>query len=491
MRAFTRTWALALLGSWLAVTALQAADPAAAERQYRVSRRLAAEGSAEAATALQRVVELDPQGELADDALVDQALLLGLARWPEQLGRVEPATAASARELLQGVLTGLAGADRAPQARLLNALLLLEPLPGRDASTARLDLLTVAAASRSEWSSMARYAVGWLDELQGSFDRARAAYQRLIVDLPDTQAANRARVGLARLELRAREFGTAARWLQDAAERDREQDTDALPLRELAVRQMLRGRKLGGSWQLPQGPGAGADLRGVRELARLADGSMLIVDTRGGMVLRVGTDGRTVAKWALENIRTATVDGLGRGFVAAGERIYRLLPQTVQPVASQGDFEPIRAMAADATGRIWVVGRKGQRIGLIEPGAEGPALLWQSRDRRVEKLLWDGQRLIAVDGGEGQLVEIRPDGSEAPLGQPGFERPLSAATDPAGYIAVLDGKAQNVMLFGPGGKMIESYSCEQRGLERPLAIALGPDGALDLYDSEQGWVRVP
>ena len=53
------------LAAGIAATPLVASDPAAAKRQYRVARRLAAEGSPDAAAALRRVVELDPRGSLA------------------------------------------------------------------------------------------------------------------------------------------------------------------------------------------------------------------------------------------------------------------------------------------------------------------------------------------------------------------------------------------------------------------------------------------
>ena len=42
-------------------------DPAAAEREYRIARRLAADGSGEAAAALARVVALDPTGLVVAD----------------------------------------------------------------------------------------------------------------------------------------------------------------------------------------------------------------------------------------------------------------------------------------------------------------------------------------------------------------------------------------------------------------------------------------
>jgi len=83
-----------------AILPTPAADPAAAERQYRIARRLAAEGSPEAADALQKVLQLDPKGDLADDALVDQALLAGLPRWPEDLGNLDEESARRALKLL-------------------------------------------------------------------------------------------------------------------------------------------------------------------------------------------------------------------------------------------------------------------------------------------------------------------------------------------------------------------------------------------------------
>ena len=80
--------------------AVSRADADAAREQYRVARRLAAEGSPEARSALQRVVALDPGGELADDARVEQARLdLGLG-WPEGVGGLDAEAAGRALALL-------------------------------------------------------------------------------------------------------------------------------------------------------------------------------------------------------------------------------------------------------------------------------------------------------------------------------------------------------------------------------------------------------
>src|SRR5512145_412494 len=82
--------ALCALALWPATAS---ADPAAAERQYRAARRLAADGSPDAGAALRKVVELAPTGPLADDAWVEQALLERPARWPEDLGTIEESAA--------------------------------------------------------------------------------------------------------------------------------------------------------------------------------------------------------------------------------------------------------------------------------------------------------------------------------------------------------------------------------------------------------------
>ena len=136
-----------------------AGDPSAAERQYRIARRLAAEGSSEAAAALRKVVEVDPTGELADDAIVEEALLLHPPLWPEELGRLDETTAQRIIVLLTRVADGPVTGDRGAEARYLRGLMHLEPLPRYDATAARVDLIAVATAPEiSDWVSAARYA---------------------------------------------------------------------------------------------------------------------------------------------------------------------------------------------------------------------------------------------------------------------------------------------------------------------------------------------
>jgi hypothetical protein len=127
-----------------AETAAQLDD---AVRQYHLAQRLGADGSPDAPKAYERVVALAPHGPLADDALVDLARLLGSPEWPEDLGAISAATAASVRLPLEKAVATYAEGDRVFEARYRLALLRAAPLPGRDAAASR-QAHTLAGAPR-------------------------------------------------------------------------------------------------------------------------------------------------------------------------------------------------------------------------------------------------------------------------------------------------------------------------------------------------------
>jgi hypothetical protein len=486
---------LLLLSLSFCLMPLGAADPAAAERQYRVARRLAAEGSAEAKTALDKVIELDPAGELADDAAVDKALLLGLPHWPEELGRIDILAAREALESLGWVADELSGSDRAPEARYLRALLLLEPLPFNDASEARLDLITVATGREQDaWSRAARYAAGWLADQQGKDDRAISSFQRLMVDAPQSDAAVRAKIGLARLMLHRRDFGRAADLLQQAVDGGAPAETGAAALRELAVRSLL------GS--LP-GTGAGETLRssaevsGVRSpscFAAAPDGGLLLGDQKSDEVVRLSGSGDVGGRWSLDGLQAVAIGPQGAAFAAADDAIYRLQEgRKPMQIASQGDFAPVSALAADGLGRLWLLDRRGDRLGVIRPGAIGPIVSGDvDGGSRLSALAWDGRRLIALDPRKRVLLAIGPEGARRELPASGLQKPLDVAVNAAGGIAVLDIRAGAILFFDAEGSELGRRSWETAGIDRPAAVAYANDGALYLLDASSSVsVRVP
>lgn len=469
------------------------AGVAEAERQYRVARRLAAEGSPEAAAALRKVVELDPDGPLVDDAILDEALLEPVARWPEDLGGIDAENAKRALNLLLKLLEEVPDGNRAPEARYYAALLRLEPLPTYDRTAARFDLVTVATDPvESEWTLASRYALGWLGWQLGEIDHALAAFQRIVVDAPASDVAPRAAVAVARAHLRRREFGAAAEWLQTVVDDDADPDLHAGPLRELAVRSLLRDA---GRLAAPV-PGLVSVSTGVRNADAMAaepDGGIVLADRRAGTVIRLDATGEQRGTFSVAAPVAVAVSSSGRLYAAGTERIYRL--ESGRPaidVAGQGDFAPVAAMAVEASGAIWVVDKKGDRVGRIRPGGSAPTVVWESRGAKLIGAAWDGRRLLTVAGRDGGLLAIGADGSNERLGDHVFQKPAFLAADASGTIAVLDVKPAAVVYLDDRGQRLDSFGYRAAGLNRPGPIAIGLDGRLQLFEaSDVSWMRVP
>ncbi len=488
---------MAILGAAAMVLAaslpVEPADPDAAERQYRIARRLIAEGSVEAVAALDKVLELDPAGDLADDATVEKALLMGIPQWPEELGRLATLPGRQALELVSYAARELSGADRALEARYLRALLLLEPLDFHNPSEARLDLITVATAPGGfDEALAARYAVGWLAEQQGESERALAAYQRLVVDAPGSQAALRAEVGLGRLLLRMGNFGLAAERLQHASDGGAPGPCAAEALKEQAVRSLL-GRIPG-----DQGNGRPSSFQtAVRSLAGLAampNGGILLGDQKAAEVIHLDARGDAVDRWSLQDLRDVAASDSGRAYAAAGDDIFRLQPggQAVR-IASQGTLQPISSLEADGLGRLYLIDKKGESVARIEPGAASPVQVGsKERGFRLESTAWDGLRLIAVDGREKLLVAVGTSGSMRQLSAGSFQKPLAVTANRAGQSAVLDGREKAVLFYDSAGRPVGKLAWSAAGVSKPAALDYSADGALLLFDGSTGRVvRVP
>jgi len=466
-------------------------DPEAAERQYRIARRLAAQGSTQADAALRKVIELDPSGPLADDALLDLADLEGVARWPEEFGTISKEGATRALGLLGELIDKHAGGDRVVEARIRQALLYLEPLPLRDPPRARMELLSIATTpGAGVWANRARYCLVRLDEIEGQTKRAGDAYQRIVLDANDDPAAVRSAVGLGRLSLRGGVFTVSAAWLQEAVEREAPAETHAVDLRELAVRGVLRGLGEGNGWSPSLAERFAVDVRSPAGFARLPDGGWLIADRKGEGVVRFDSAGRPTRQWPLQDVQAVTVDLFGRSFAAAGEKIYRLHPSEATSVARQGGMAPVSSIAVDAVGGLWMADRRGGRVARLDPAGAEPEVIWEGNQAKLSHLAWDGRRIVAVDLKDGGLVAITPAGIES-LGDVTFAKPVGLAADAAGQIAVLDAKAMQVVLLGPGGEVRARLAMSTAGVGRPAALALGPDGSLDVLDEAAALVRIP
>jgi len=467
-----------------------AADPEAAERQYRVARRLAAEGSPEAAAALRRVVELDPAGPLADDAMLDEALLLGVPRWPEELDRQGPQDVVAAAELLDELLEHFPRADRSIDALFYRALLRLEPGPGYDASAARVELIEIAGRREAaEWATNARYVRAWLDEQQGRHDRANAAYQRVVLDAPGSPAGSRACVGLGRVLLGEGHYAEAARWLQQAIERGALREPVAEPLRELAVRLLLGGPVPGSASRVVVSTG----MKTLAGMAATPDGGALIGERRSGSVQRLDSGGTLRDEWTVPKLQALAVGPSNVGYAVGAGGLYRLLPgRDAEPLATLGEYAQTPALAVDGLGGVWLLDRRGSRIGRLEPDRGEVTTFWEEEGVRLDSLLWDGRRLLTIDTKGRAVRVVERDGSSRLAGPGREQKPDALAVDPAGRVAVLDAKIGQLYWIGPAGRGAGSFSTSSVGIDRPGPIGVGPDGALLLFDQSNGsWVRLP
>ena len=472
----------------LAGTGPVPAQTSDAEAQYRVARRLTAEGSAGAAAALDRVVELDPQGPLADDALLDRAALIGLPRWPEQRGRLDAVRVSEARTLLARILRDLPGGDRAEEAAYRQGLLLLEPVFSYDIEEARLLWLALAAGGRdSEWSSSARYALAWTTEQRGGFGRAADAYQRLRVDAPDTAASARAAAALGRLRLRSADPAGAAARFQDALDSGALDDGLAAQVRafrDVAVDVFLTRIRTTEALRIAAAPRASA-------VAALGAAGALVAQRKGGTVVELDATGAVVDRWSVDQplAVAATPDGL-RYAVTAGE-VLRLQPGgTTASLATPGELGAFSSGTGDDLGRVWVLDRRGDRLGVIEPGSMNPAPLWRGDGARLVTPAWDGNRLLAVDTRNKSVIAVYPDGSSQPLVSLGLDRPTALAVDPAGRIGVLQARGTLVSFYDADGAAMGRFSVAGAGMQRAADLSFGLDGTLQLVEESSGlWWR--
>ena len=219
-------------------------------------------------------------------------------------------------------------------------------------------------------------------------------------------------------------------------------------------------------------------------------GVLLLSDRRGGRIQSYGAGGTPIDEWMLEDPGAIVVDESGRVHAVGGDALYRLdAGGTRVRAASIGEYGPPTAVAA-GWGGFWVLDRRGQRIGRIQPGAAAPRELWQGRGSKLVAMVWDGRRLLVLDSRSKGLIAISAAGVPRTLATPRLNRPSVMAVDPSGRIALLDAKAGEVLELDRGGNEVGRFLAASLGLERPVAMAYGMDGVLHLYDGSSGiWVR--
>jgi len=392
-------------------------------------------------------------------------------------------SARKALALLDHALDRKRAVDRSAEAHYYRALLRLEPLPGYDPPAARVDLTEVSFSDApADWAERARYATAWIHETGGDDERALAAYQRLVVDDPLGTIGSRGRVGLARVLIRSGEFGAAARWLQEAVEAGVSETTGASRLRELAVRRLL------GAVRAVDASEPSTFVTGIRSataMAAVPGAGVMMADVKQNRVVELDAAGVLVGQWTLENLQAVSVGPFARRYAAAGDSVFRLEPGgRAVALTSLGDFAPVSAFAVDARGGIWLLDRRGRKLGRIEPGNPGPTLFWEGEGSRLGAVAWDGTRLVAVDTRRKSVLAFDVRGRSTVLLAEVGAKPVAIAADPSGMLAVLDGKTGFVTFLAANGTAPDPVTLT--GVDRPVAVDLDAEGRLHVLDGSNG-----
>lgn len=481
------------VGAWLAALAMSAypaaaaADPPAAEVQFRIAQRLAADGSPDAAAAFEKTLALAPAGPLADDALVGLARVQGAVEWPEDLPRLDVSRASAAASTLGKVLASFPDGDRIAEARYLLALVRAAPVPGRDPAASREDLIAIAGSKGGgRWAAAARYALGVLAERDGALSRAAGAYARVVIESPDDSAASRARVGFARALMAAERFGDAATWLQAAIESGAAPSLRAEPLRELAVREIVRARDPSRRWSAVAAPLASTTTtRGASLLAATQDGGILVFDRKNAALQAFDARGSGSPPVAQDAVTAMATDPYGRVFAVAGDRLLRWDGKDATLAGTLGPFAEASGLAVDASGAAWVADRRGDRVGRLAPGAGAPVTVREAKGAGVSALAIVGGHVIVAEERTGRLVALSGDGPERTFG-PAFRKPVALAVDAVGRLSVLDAKAETLTRLSPSGEVRDTLSLPAAGVSRGLALAVAADGAVSILDGSTG-----
>jgi hypothetical protein len=404
------------------------------------------------------------------------------AEWPEQVGRGEPERVARQIATLGRLIDERAPHGLAFEARYRRALSRLEPTPSHDRASARAELVEVARGAPPPWDARARYALAWMRESEGLLEEAMEGYLRVLVDHPGGESQARSKAGLGRLALLDGRAGEAASLFDEAIAEGAPEESGAVLAREAAVRVLLRA-------DAPLAGEARSLAIPLREVSAAVTGrdGFYLADRRAGQVIRLSDAGTVLDSWVWDvPVDALAADGSGHVGAAAGGSIWRLEPsgKTVE-TGQLGEYDPPGAFALGAGG-AWVVDRRGQRLGRIDPGHFEPRTLAEDREGRIEALAWDGERLLGLDTRR-QTVRVvwAARGAKDPQAAfvPGTRRPESLAVDPAGRWLVVEGRAAGLLrLFDREGALVADLPGDALGVERLAAAMFGRDGALHVVD---------
>jgi len=321
------------------------------------------------------------------------------------------------------------------------------------------------------------------------------ALQRLLVDRPASAVEILARLKLAEAALQEGDYGAAAALAQEGEQTAVRLEplgrsapgskARCATLRKVAMESLLLKQSGGGAIVRKHSGFSLPGFRSVDGAAALPGGGMILSDRKSGKVVRFDGIGAQEAEWEIPQAGKAAVDGFGQIWVAAGERLFRIRGRDPRPILSLDLFASPRGLDAGSTGVVWILDRKGNRVGRLEPGANRLETYWEGKTR-LAAIAWDGRRLLGLDGRNGRVLELRPGGESRQVAGGSFQKATALASDHRGRFAVLDERGRAVLLYGARGESLGRLVLDGKGPARPSSLVLYPNGGFGLPDPSSG-----
>jgi outer membrane protein assembly factor BamD (BamD/ComL family) len=406
-----------------------------------------------------------------------------------------------AKESFDGVLRGYPTGDAAPGAYYyLGETLFRGDRTGRAIDDALANYQRVFLYPGNPWIPAALNATGKALERQGKFQEAVDAYFQVIVDYPKSDWSADAQLGVGRSFVRSGQPLEAMAQFQEVrnGHPDSPEAESALDWLTLLYR-FYGAPMMGQSITYHRDPSFKAvlkdDFKDVKAL-RVSSSGIHLLERGRKRVVTFDYNGQFAGSKGVGDPYGLFVDARNE-LVIANEKGVNVgdHPRVFTVPAEDGpeQLEKIRWAACDRLGEIFVYDDDEKKVLRYDPGGQLLGAFPDSTPRKIRTIEIDGagniiflddDRNVSVYTPEGQLVSR----IQTKRGQLNMDKATDIATDPAGYLYILDEDEASIAVFDASFQLVaqlKSPSLGQGTLEKPTFLDVDASGDLYVYDEDE------